>query len=145
MVEISGAQRVEPGQTEMPPEWRRMAAYLIKSDSVLILKEIRRGDPQPAPNRLALQRRLFELRNRRDFLSQRIDNLAPWGDFEFPDPEQLGGQRFWFFQVPHHQMKDVEKTDLRWEVVDGLAGRIRRHLRPLYSALGFSGVVADNP
>lgn len=59
MVEISGAQRVEPGQTEMPPEWRRLPAYLIESGSVLILKEIRRGDPQPAPNRLALQRRLW--------------------------------------------------------------------------------------
>lgn len=59
MVEISGARRVEPGQTEMPPQWRRMPAYLIKSGSVLILKEIRRGDPQPAPNRLVLQRRLW--------------------------------------------------------------------------------------
>ncbi|MGD9187199.1 MAG: hypothetical protein PVI89_03260 [Desulfobacteraceae bacterium] len=59
MVEISGAERVEPGQTEMPPEWRRMPAYLIKSGSVLILKEIRRGDPRPAPNRLTLQRRLW--------------------------------------------------------------------------------------
>ncbi|MGD9010350.1 MAG: hypothetical protein PVG41_20665, partial [Desulfobacteraceae bacterium] len=59
MVEISGAERVEPGQTAMPPAWRRMPAYLIKSGSVLILKEIRRGDPQPAPNRLTLQRRLW--------------------------------------------------------------------------------------
>ena len=67
---------------------------------------------------LALQRRMFTLRNRRDFLSLRIDNLAPWGDFEFPTREQLGGQRLWFFQVPHHQIKDVEKTGLRWEVVD---------------------------
>ena len=28
---------------------------------------------------LDLQRRLYRLRNRRDFLSTRIDNLAPWG------------------------------------------------------------------
>jgi hypothetical protein len=59
MVEISGVQRVEPGQTDMPPEWRRMAAYLITSGSVLVMKEIRRGDPQPAPNRLMMQRRLW--------------------------------------------------------------------------------------
>jgi V/A-type H+-transporting ATPase subunit I len=67
---------------------------------------------------LGLQRQLYKLRNRRDFLSTRIDNLAPWGDFEFPHRDQLGGQRFWFFQVPHHEIKHVEKSDLLWEVVD---------------------------
>jgi V/A-type H+-transporting ATPase subunit I len=66
---------------------------------------------------LALQRRLFELRNRRDFLATRIDNLAPWGDFDFPPLKHLDGQRFWFFKVPHHEMKAVAKTGLRWEVV----------------------------
>ena len=67
---------------------------------------------------LDLQRRLYRLRNRRDFLSTRIDNLAPWGDFEFPPREKLAGQSLWFFQVPHHEMKHVEKSGLRWEIVD---------------------------
>lgn len=67
---------------------------------------------------LALQRRLYKLRNRRDFLTTRFDNLAPWGEFEFPTIEQLGGQRLWFYQVPHHQMDVVKKTGLRWEVAD---------------------------
>ena len=66
---------------------------------------------------LALQRRLFELRNRRDFLATRIENLAPWGDFDFPPLKHLDGQRFWFFKVPHHEMKAVAETGLRWEMV----------------------------
>ena len=66
---------------------------------------------------LDLQQRMFDLRNRRDFISTRIDNLAPWGDFEFPSVEELGGHRFWFFQVPHHLLKDVAATDLRWEAL----------------------------
>lgn len=66
---------------------------------------------------LDLQRRLYELRNERDFLSTRIQNLAPWGDFQFPPPDTFGGQRLWFFQVPHHQMKHVSASGLRWEVV----------------------------
>ena len=65
---------------------------------------------------LRLQRRLFELRNRRDFMSLRIDNLKHWGEFEFPTAEQLGGQRLWFYPVPHHLMGEVEKSGLRWEV-----------------------------
>jgi V/A-type H+-transporting ATPase subunit I len=67
---------------------------------------------------LGLQRRFHELRNERDFLATRIQNLAPWGEFEFPPLETLGGQRLWFFQVPHAQMKAVAATELRWEVVE---------------------------
>jgi hypothetical protein len=42
-------------------------------------------------------------------------------------------------------VKPTSKLALRWEVADGLAERIRRHLRPLYGALDFSGVAANNP
>ncbi len=66
---------------------------------------------------LDLQRRFFQLRNERDLLEERIAALAPWGDFEFPPLEELGGQRLWFYAVPHHQMKDVPTDTLRWELV----------------------------
>ena len=65
---------------------------------------------------LELQRLHFELINRRDFVSTRIDNLASWGDFEFPTLEELGGNRLWFFHIPHHLMRDMEQTGLRWQV-----------------------------
>jgi hypothetical protein len=42
------------------------------------------------------------------------------------------------------QTEDRNKV-LHWQAVDGLAKRIRRHLRPLYVALDFAGTVADNP
>lgn len=67
---------------------------------------------------LDLQRRTFQLRNRRDFISLRIDNLALWGEFEFPTIEQLGGHRLWFYRVPHHEMKVVQQSALRWELVN---------------------------
>ncbi len=67
---------------------------------------------------LDLQRRYFELRNERDRLESHIASMAPWGAFEFPPLEELGGQRLWFYVVPHHQMKDVPTDEgLRWEVV----------------------------
>jgi V/A-type H+/Na+-transporting ATPase subunit I len=65
---------------------------------------------------LRLQHRMFELRNRRDFISLRIDNLKPWGDFEFPTAEQLGGNRLWFYPVPHHLIGEVQNSGLRWEI-----------------------------
>jgi hypothetical protein len=41
--------------------------------------------------------------------------------------------------------KPVNKLALRWQAVDGLAKRIRRHLRPLYVALDFAGTKPDSP
>ena len=41
-------------------------------------------------------------------------------------------------------VKPVSKLTLRWQAVDGLAERIRRHLRPLYVALDFAGTDPDS-
>lgn len=57
MVTLSGAPRIEPGQTEMPGAWRRYSAYLIAAPTSLAFKETRRGDPDPAPDQLTLDRR----------------------------------------------------------------------------------------
>ena len=53
------------------------------------------------------------------------------------DTLQLTGQRL--------SVKPTSKLALHWQAVDGLAERIRRHLRPLYVALDFSGTFPDNP
>ncbi|MDX9785578.1 MAG: hypothetical protein RBT11_02290 [Desulfobacterales bacterium] len=56
MVEISGAPSVEPDRTDMPEHWKGLPAYGLNADTIIKLKEIRRGDPNPAPDRLALHR-----------------------------------------------------------------------------------------
>ncbi len=56
VVEIEGAPSVEPSRTQLPREWRRHPAYIITPDTTLKIKELRRGDPDPAPDRLALER-----------------------------------------------------------------------------------------
>jgi hypothetical protein len=53
------------------------------------------------------------------------------------DTLQITGQRM--------SVKPVSKLALHWQAVDGLAERIRRHLRPLYVALNFSGIDPDSP
>jgi hypothetical protein len=42
-------------------------------------------------------------------------------------------------------VKRASTLALRWQGIDGLAGRIRRHLRPLYGALDFASIDPDNP
>lgn len=56
MVTVSGPIAIEPAQTDMPLEWRKFPAFIIKPGNKLIFKELRRGDPDPAPDRLRLHR-----------------------------------------------------------------------------------------
>lgn len=42
-------------------------------------------------------------------------------------------------------VKPASKLALHWQAVDGMAERIRRHLRPLYVTLDFSSVTPDSP
>ncbi len=42
-------------------------------------------------------------------------------------------------------VKPAGTLELHWQAVDGLAERIRRHLRPLYVALDFASIAPDSP
>ncbi len=53
------------------------------------------------------------------------------------DTLQVIGQRM--------SVKPANKLALHWKAVDSLTGRMRRHLRPLYTALDFSGTDPNNP
>lgn len=61
--------------------------------------------------------RMRVLEEERDGLLRRIRDLAPWGEFEFPDdgPAEL---RLWFYVIPHHRLRAIgERDDLCWAVV----------------------------
>lgn len=56
MVKIEGVSPVDPKQTDVPPEWKRFPTFIMRAGSEMILKEVRRGDPLPAPDQLSLNR-----------------------------------------------------------------------------------------
>ena len=56
MVKVLGAPTIEPARTRMPDEWKGFPAYLLKPGGALTFEEIRRGDPDPAPDQLDLAR-----------------------------------------------------------------------------------------
>lgn len=66
---------------------------------------------------LTIKDHIQELESERDFLLGRILNLSPWGDFDFPHPEDLSNLRLWFYIVPHKDMKKVQETDLIRQIV----------------------------
>ncbi len=65
---------------------------------------------------LELKARMQDLQEERDLLLGRLGELQPWGDFAFPEPEDLGGLRLWFYAVPYHLLANIP-ADLVYEVV----------------------------
>jgi len=67
---------------------------------------------------LEVQKRLYTLREERDYLAERLKNLAPWGDFSFASLEEMGGLRLWFYQVPKHELGEFGAVEAPWEVAN---------------------------
>jgi len=59
MVDIKGPTQIDPQQTTMPGEWKSFPAYLMTPKDIMKIEEKKRGDPQPAPDRLNLKRVLW--------------------------------------------------------------------------------------
>jgi hypothetical protein len=59
LVEIEGTSPIDPLQTSMPKGWHQYPAYRLSSGKFLGFKEIKRGDPRPAPDQLSLERSLW--------------------------------------------------------------------------------------
>jgi V/A-type H+-transporting ATPase subunit I len=64
---------------------------------------------------LGLQRRTEQLSDRVDQLQQQIETLQPWGEFQPIPPEQLGGQRLWFYRVPLHVLGSLQQQPHVWQ------------------------------
>jgi hypothetical protein len=59
LVELHGLTPVDPRQTGLPKEWQALPAFRFTGSDSLTIEEIRRGDPEPEPNQLALSRQLW--------------------------------------------------------------------------------------
>jgi hypothetical protein len=59
LVDIQGAQSIDPQQTDMPMAWREYPAYLLEKGKSLTFKEMRRGQEARRAEQLNLQRRMW--------------------------------------------------------------------------------------
>jgi len=67
---------------------------------------------------LDLKNKRVDLREQREFLQERIKDVALWGDFNLADNGSVGGYKLWFYIVPKRLMKQVRKSELIWEQVN---------------------------
>jgi hypothetical protein len=59
VVTVQGAPNLDPAQTNLPDEWRNLPAYLLTPAQSLQLLTRKRGDADPVPDRLSLERTLW--------------------------------------------------------------------------------------
>jgi hypothetical protein len=59
MVQLLGLQGMDPASSGVPKEWQKYPAYRVFSNSDLTFQEQQRGDPDPSPDQLKLNRDLW--------------------------------------------------------------------------------------
>ena len=59
VVEIEGVQSVDPRQTRAPQDWHHLPAFTVNAGDDMRLLVVRRGDPDPEPDKLSLARELW--------------------------------------------------------------------------------------
>jgi len=87
------------------PRHRRQAEGTKETDIRGIVEEV-----------LANKDKRDALTDRLDWLNKHIEDLEPWGDFEWPEEGAFGELRLWFYVVPHYMVKQID-AGLIWEEV----------------------------
>ena len=59
IVTVEGVAAIDPQQTTLPDDWKKLPCYPLKAGEVLKLSMQRRGDSEPVPDRLILSRNLY--------------------------------------------------------------------------------------
>jgi len=59
MVKVEEPASIDASQSALPEEWKNLPAYRMQAGTSMVFDQIRRGDPQPEPDQLALERDLW--------------------------------------------------------------------------------------
>lgn len=59
LVDVQGVPSIDPRQTKMPAQWQQLPAFQLKPGDIMRFNVKRRGDPDPEPDKLTLERDLW--------------------------------------------------------------------------------------
>lgn len=59
MLKVTRPAGIDASQSALPDEWKQLPAYLMQAGTAMEFEQVRRGDPEPEPDRLALTRELW--------------------------------------------------------------------------------------
>ncbi len=58
-VRLAGAPNIDPQRTSLPPAWKSLAAFQLTPGATLTFTELRRGEAQPPPDEITVQREFW--------------------------------------------------------------------------------------
>lgn len=86
------------------------------NDSPNKLKQIKNPsnfDPAQIERQILQNKHQMEnLQDEADSVKHKIGELTPWGSFILPHPHEAANQKFWFYIIPHHEMKKVNMPSI---------------------------------
>ncbi len=88
-VELTGVTAVDPQQTLLPEDWKRLPAYRVRPGEVMLLSETHRGQIERGPDQLMLERTWWLGLDGRGF-SVRDCLRGVTATLEVHEPAQLG-------------------------------------------------------
>lgn len=88
------------------PQRRRQSRDTKRFDALAVERQV-----------LDVRQHLQALSDERDFLIKRIQDMRPWGDFEFSPLSEMGGLRLWFYAIPHRDRVLIRDLPLSHEIV----------------------------
>ena len=111
----------EPEKASSPRAEEALRALRFLSDMPNRRRQVRR-DPgfdvaELVSRARAIQERLRDVEDRRDFLRHRIKEIEPWGDLSFPPEHHLAGYRLWFYVLPAGKRRALERLEIPWQIV----------------------------
>ena len=66
---------------------------------------------------LETRNNLHNLKDERDFLIKRIQDMRPWGDFVLPSLADMDNLRVWFYVVPHKMLPKIQALATVWDII----------------------------
>ena len=135
VVDVEGVPAVDPEQTNLPSDWRSLPAYVVARGAQMKLDERRRGDADPAPDELALERTLWLDFDGRGFTAHDAisGRLSRSWRLEMAEPVQLGrvaidGRDQLITRVPPSTLEGVEirQGSAKLEADSRIEGALRR-------------------
>lgn len=100
---------------------KTVEAFRHLNDYPQKLKQIKTSsdfDPIQIERKILQNKHQMEnLQDEADSVKHKIEELAPWGSFTLIDPHEIANQKFWFYIVPHNEMKNMKAATINRQML----------------------------
>lgn len=77
------------------------------------IKEISAFDAAAVERQILQNKQQMEqLQDERDIIKKKLTEIEPWGNFQLPKPNELRNLNFWFYVIPHKEVKNIKTKNV---------------------------------